>query len=55
MRKRFEQQLQIGHKLISETEIPTKSRDDVPALSIGLLKIFNTKEYNQRLYNILEN
>lgn len=55
MRKRFEQQLQIGHKLISETEIPTKSRDDVPALAIGLLKIFNTKEYNQRIFNILEN
>lgn len=54
MRKRFEQQFKIGFKLISETEIPTKSRDDVPALAISLLKIFNEQEYNIRIFNILE-
>lgn len=54
MRKRFEQQFKIGFKPISETEISTKSRDDVPALAISLLKIFNTPEYNIRIFNILE-
>ena len=54
MRKRFEQQFQIGFKLISETAISTKNRDDVPALAISLLKIFNTKEYNERIFSILE-
>jgi hypothetical protein len=54
MRKRFEQQFQIGFKLISETAIPTKSRDDVPALAISLLKIFNTKKYNEHIFCLLE-
>lgn len=54
MRKRFEQQFQIGFKLISETAISTKSRDDVPALAISLLKIFNTPKYNERIFSILE-
>ena len=55
MRKRFEQQFKIGFKLISETEIPLKSRDDVPALAIALLKIYTTPEYNQQIYSIIEN
>jgi len=54
MRKRFEQQFKIGLKPISETEIPVKSRDDVPALAICLLKIFTTPEYNEKIYSTLE-
>ena len=53
MRKRFEQQLEIGLMPISETPV-FKSRDDIPALVIALLKIFNTPEYNTRIFSILE-
>jgi hypothetical protein len=54
MRKRFEQQLEIGTMLISETEILLKSRDDVPALVITLLKIFKTPKYNKKIFKVLE-
>lgn len=54
MRKRFEQQLEIGIMPISETEVLLKSRDDVPALVVTLLKIFNTPKYNKKIFRILE-
>jgi len=54
MRKRFEQQLEIGIMPISETEVLLKSRDDVPALVATLLKIFNTLKYNKKIFRILE-
>ena len=54
MRKRFEQQTKLGVKLISETPVMLKSRDDVPALVSALLKIYNTPEYNSQIFNILE-
>lgn len=54
MRKRFEQQTKLGVKLISETPVMLKSRDDVPALVLALLKIYNTPEYNSQIFNILE-
>jgi len=54
MRKRFEQQFQLGFKLISETPVLKKCRDDVPALVIALLKIFNTPKYNKKIFCILE-
>jgi hypothetical protein len=55
MRKRFEQQFKIGLKLISETTIPLKSRDDVPTLVAALLKIYTTPEYNEQICSIIEN
>lgn len=55
MRKRFEQQFKIGFKLISETPLPLKSRDDVPVLVAALLKIFVTPKYNEQIYSIIEN
>ena len=54
MRKRFEQQLTLGIKPISETQILLKCRDDVPALVITLLKIFNTPKYNKKIFWLLE-
>jgi hypothetical protein len=50
MRKRFEQQLTLGIKPISETQVLLKCRDDVPALVISLLKIYNTPKYNKRIF-----
>lgn len=54
MRKRFEQQLEIGVKPISETPVLLKSRDDTPALVIALLKIYKTPGYNCQLFSLLE-
>jgi len=54
MRKRFEQQLEIGVKLIAETPVLLKSRDDIPALVLALLTIYKTPKYNKHIFNILE-
>jgi hypothetical protein len=54
MRKRFEQQLEIGVKPISETPVLLKSRDDIPALVMALLTIYKTPDYNKQVFNILE-
>jgi hypothetical protein len=54
MRIRFEQQIEIGVKLISDTPVLLKSRDDIPALVLALLTIYNATEYNEQIFNILE-
>ena len=54
MRHRFEQQTRLGVKLISETPLPKKSRDDTPALFKALLKIYETPSYSNRIFDILE-
>ena len=54
MRQRFEQQLQLGVKPIKDTPILIKSRDDIPALVIALLAIYESPEYNQQVFNLLE-
>ncbi len=54
MRKRFEQQFKLGELPISETPVLIKSRDDVPALVMALLKIYKTPEYNQKIFSVLE-
>ncbi|MDA3892059.1 MAG: ISNCY family transposase [Salinivirgaceae bacterium] len=54
MRKRFEQQLEIGVKPILETPVLFKSRDDIPALVLALLTIYKTPEYNSKIFNLLE-
>ena len=55
MRKRFEQQMELGVKPISETPVLKKSRDDVPAMIRALLEIYNNPEYNKKIFEILEN
>lgn len=54
MRKRFDQQLKLGTKLISQTPVLQKSRDKAPALIRVLVEIFNNSEYNTKIMNILE-
>ena len=54
MRKRFEQQLEIGVKPILETPVLLKSRDDIPALVLALLTIYRTPEYNTKIFHLLE-
>lgn len=55
MRKRFEQQTKLGVKLIPDTPVMIKSRDDIPALVLALLEIYNTPKYNTQVFSILEN
>jgi len=54
MRKRFEQQMELGVKLIEETPVRSKSRDDIPALTKVLLTIYTTPSYNEKIFSILE-
>ena len=54
MRNRFEQQTKLGVKLIKDTPVLQKSRDDVPALLKALLEIYNNAEYNEQIFVILE-
>jgi IS5 family transposase len=54
MRQRFEQQFKLGTLQISETQISTKTRDAQPKMALALLQIFNTPEYNEQLFAILE-
>lgn len=53
MRKRFEVQFRIGVKPISGTPVLLKSRDDIPALIMALLKIYKTPEYNEKVFRLL--
>ena len=54
MRKRFEQQMELGVKPIEETPVRLKSRDDIPALIKSLLLIYTTPSYNEKIFSILE-
>lgn len=54
MRKRFEQQFEIGVKVISDTPVLLKSRDDIPALVIALLEIYKNADFNRKLFKLLE-
>jgi transposase, IS5 family len=54
MRQRFEQQFKLGTIQISETQISTQTRDAQPKMALALLQIFNTPEYNEQLFAILE-
>ena len=54
MRKRFEQQMELGVKPIAETLVRSKSRDDIPALIKALLVIYTTPSYNEQVFGILE-
>jgi IS5 family transposase len=55
MRKRFEQQIEIGQLLIQDTQISLKSKDSLDELMAALKEIFVTLEYNERIFSILEN
>lgn len=48
MRKRFEQQIQIGQLLIEDTEISKKCRHSLVELMAALKVIFTNTEYNEK-------
>ena len=50
----YNNQTQLGIKLIEDTPVFQKSRDDVPALLKALLEIYKTPEYNEQIFAILE-
>jgi hypothetical protein len=54
MRQRFEQQLDLRITAISDIRIPTKSRDELPPVLVGLQHIFITPELNERVFQLLE-
>ena len=54
MRKRFEQQYVIGHKRIEDIIVDLKCRDAFPKLVLALKKLYTTPEYNEHIFNILE-
>ena len=55
MRNRFEQQYSIGHRLIKDTPINPKSKGKLQDLIAALKAIYCNEEYNQRIFNVLEN
>jgi len=54
MRKRFEPQLILGQLPINETPIPLKNRGSLTALGAALKEIFVQPEWNEKIFNILE-
>ena len=54
MRQRFEQQLDFRITPISEVQIPTKSRDELPPVLRALQHIFVTPELNETIFKLLE-
>lgn len=54
MRNRFTQQLSIGQKPIEETWINPKSKNAIDELLAALKEIYCNKEYNEKVFNILE-
>ena len=54
MRKRFEPQLLLGQLPINETPIPLKNRGSLTALGAALKEIFVQPEWNEKIFNILE-
>ena len=54
MRKKFEIQYELGATPIEQVKIPTKSRDELPAVLRALQYIYTRAELNQRVFEILE-
>jgi IS5 family transposase len=54
MRQRFEQQMSLRTKAISDVKFPLKSRDELPPVLKALQYIFITPELNERVFQLLE-
>jgi len=54
MRKRFEQQLSIGQRPISQTPVPLKEKGALTELIAALKAIFVHSEYNSQIFRIIE-
>jgi len=55
MRKRFDQQLVIGQIAIEDTRISLKGKNALDELLKALKAIYCHKEYNERIFTLLEN
>ena len=55
MRKRFVQQPDLGVVAIEDIKMPAHSRDELPPVLLALQTVFITREYNERIFTILEN
>lgn len=54
MRKRFEQQLELGQLAIEDIEFTTRTRDRLSSMYRALKEIYITPEYNEKVFTILE-
>jgi hemerythrin-like domain-containing protein len=54
MRKTFERQYALGQVKIEDIQVNPKSRDAFPKLVLALKELFSNKEYNAKLFSILE-
>ena len=54
MRQRFEQQMNLRTKAISDVKFPLKSRDELPPVLKALQFIFITPELNEKVFVLLE-
>jgi len=54
MRKRFEQQFEIGRLLIQDTKITTKCRDSLVELMAALKALYLNEKHNEKIFSILE-
>lgn len=54
MRKRFEIQYELGAVPVDQVEIPTRSRDEMPAVLRALQFLFKTPALNEAVFEILE-
>lgn len=54
MRKRFEPQIVLGQTPIEKVVLPTKSRDELPAVLAGLQWIYRTPQLNEAVFRLLE-
>lgn len=55
MRKRFNQQLELGIRPISEVKLRLKSRHSLVNILRGLQYVFSTPDLNEQIFTILEN
>jgi len=54
MRKRFDEQYQIGSKPIQDIQFNPKSRDDIPQVLRGLQYIFTTPDLHEAIFSVME-
>lgn len=54
MRKRFDVQYELGATPIEDVQIPTKSRDEMPAVLRALQYVYSTPELSKKVFAILE-
>ncbi len=54
MRNTIDPQLEVGTLGIEDMELDHKSRDDIPALLIGLQHLYSSQDFRERLFALME-